>query len=226
MVVTHLVLGQVVRKVGDHNLGLGRNAVLRGTTLLLGAGRTRLALLLGSLIASSLVVVGSFGQRGLVGSISTFLSLRGLLMIMSVLIEPQRPIESTYTTTTATATTATSATTATAPSTSTLTALTAAGTFTTTGSTFLGLGRLGLAGQLHGHLAREDLLARETFDSCGSFVGSGEIHKGVANRAVGAGVHRDRGALAGKSKLVIVDGACRGLDELQVALKTVATYMV
>lgn len=79
MRATHLVLGQVVRQIGNHDLGLGRNAVLGRTTLLLGAG-ARLALLLGSLGASSLVVVGGLSQRSLTGSVGVdvFLAIQTL----------------------------------------------------------------------------------------------------------------------------------------------------
>jgi hypothetical protein len=110
----------------------------------------------------------------------------------------------TYATTTSdTAATATSATTATAAATGALAAFIATGTLAAAGSTFLGLRGLGLASQLHRNLAREDLLAGEFLNSGAGLVGSGEIHKGVANGAVGAGVHRDRGALAASLRLVI-----------------------
>ena len=80
--MTHLVLGQVVGQVSDHDLSLGRNTILGGTTLLLGAG-TGLALLLSSLGISSLGVVGGLSQRSLLGSsgIGGFLTLLSLLII-------------------------------------------------------------------------------------------------------------------------------------------------
>lgn len=77
--MTHFILGQVVGQVGNHDLGLGRNTILRGATLLLGARSTGLAL--GSLRTGSLVLVGGFSQRG--STISGFLTFLGLL-VMSV----------------------------------------------------------------------------------------------------------------------------------------------
>jgi hypothetical protein len=66
--VTHPVLLQVVRQVGNHDLGLGGNAILGGTALLALAGLTRLA---GSSVLLGLVgsllgckrFVRSLGQR-------------------------------------------------------------------------------------------------------------------------------------------------------------------
>jgi hypothetical protein len=45
--MTYAVLLQVVRQVGNHDLGLGGNAILGGTTLLALAGLTRSGILLG-----------------------------------------------------------------------------------------------------------------------------------------------------------------------------------
>jgi hypothetical protein len=104
----------------------------------------------------------------------------------------------TYTTsTTNTATTATSATTAAATATRALATLVTAGTLAATGSTFLSLSGLGRASELHRDLAREDLLAGESLDGSGRLGSSGEVNECVSNGAVGAGVHWDRGALAG-----------------------------
>lgn len=65
----YLVLGQVVRKVGNHDLGLGGNAILGRTALLLGTRSTGLASL-ASLAGSGVVLVGDLGQRsGLAGNV-------------------------------------------------------------------------------------------------------------------------------------------------------------
>lgn len=100
----------------------------------------------------------------------------------------------TYATTTAeTATTATTTTAATAGS--PLAALVAAGTLTTTHSTLrLGLRRLRLASNLDRDLALQDLLARQLLDGLLGLMGSGQVDERIANRAVGAGVHRNGGA--------------------------------
>lgn len=112
----------------------------------------------------------------------------------SILVQKLR---GTYATSaTSTSTTSTSATAASAPAASALASLTAAGALAATSSTFFRLRGLRLAGQLHRDLAREDLLSGESLDSSGGLSSSSEVHKGVANGAVGAGVHRDRGALA------------------------------
>jgi hypothetical protein len=102
----------------------------------------------------------------------------------------------TYASTGDTATTAASAATATATTTSALATLVAAGALTATNGTLLGLRGLGLAGELNRHLARQDLLAREALNGCSGFGSGGEVDESVANGTVGAGVHRDRGALA------------------------------
>lgn len=82
--VTHLVLSQVVRQVGNHDLSLRGNSILGRTALLLGTESARLALLLGSLSASSLVFVGGLSQRSLsASSISAFLAFLGLFEILS-----------------------------------------------------------------------------------------------------------------------------------------------
>jgi hypothetical protein len=55
--MTNLLLIQIVRKIGNHNLGLGGDAILRGATLLLSTGTTGLGFL------GSFVLGSSFGQR-------------------------------------------------------------------------------------------------------------------------------------------------------------------
>ena len=98
------------------------------------------------------------------------------------------------TTSNATSTTATAAT-ATATTTGPLAALVATGALTATCSTLrLGLRRLRLASQLDRNLTLEDLLARELFNGSVGLVCRGKVHEGVANGAVGAGIHGDGGA--------------------------------
>jgi len=63
--VTYPILLQVVRQVGDHDLGLGGNAILGRTALLALAGLTRLtgsSVLLVALLSCKRFV-RSFGQR-------------------------------------------------------------------------------------------------------------------------------------------------------------------
>ena len=71
--ITHLVLGQVVRQVSHHDLGLGGDTILGGTALLLLDTATRLALLLGGTgvvgLVSDLVQRLSL-TRGIGGSLS------------------------------------------------------------------------------------------------------------------------------------------------------------
>lgn len=98
-----------------------------------------------------------------------------------------RQLGKTYTT--ATATTSTSAT-ATARAATTASGLAAAGTLTLDGTLGL-LARLGLAGELDGDLALEDLLAGELSDGALGLAGGREVDEGVTDRAVGARVLRD-----------------------------------
>lgn len=71
---TDLVLGQVVGKVSNHDLGLGSDSILGRTTLLLGTGSTRLAS-----VGTSILVVGSVGERGFTGG-----NLGGFLVILGL----------------------------------------------------------------------------------------------------------------------------------------------
>ena len=164
--------------------------------------------MLGTFGGGRLVLVGSLGQRGLssgsssvgLGSFLTFLSL----FEIRVLENPGCKVplneggkRNTYTTSTAdTTTTATSATTATAATTGALATFIAAGALAATGSTFLSLRGLWLASELHRDLTGEDLLTGESLDGGSGFSSSGQIDERIANGAVGARVHRNRGALA------------------------------
>lgn len=67
MGVTNLLLGQVIRQVGDHDLSLGRDAVSRGTTLATLTGSARLGLAMLALPVSG----------GLVSDIRQSLNLAG-----------------------------------------------------------------------------------------------------------------------------------------------------
>jgi hypothetical protein len=57
--------------------------------------------------------------------------------------------------------------------------------------------RVGLASELDRDLAFEDLLARKLNNSTVGLAGSREIDEGIADRAVGARVLRDRNRLTG-----------------------------
>lgn len=179
---SHLLLGQVVGEVGDHDLGLGRNAVSRGAALTALTGR---AVVLASLVVAGLVgdVLQGLGGRGS-GALGTLLLLLALGRNVSFCVHLTRNIQArTYTIATSTATTAATGATATAGG------LTAASAFMAlTGGTLGLLVRLGLASELDGDLALEDLLAGELSDGTLSLVGSREVDEGIADGAVGARV--------------------------------------
>ncbi len=105
--------------------------------------------------------------------------------------------ERTYTAVTAATSTAA---TATAGATATTGGVAAASTLSTTldGGTLGLLVGLGLASELDRDLALKDLLARELVDGTIGLSGSREVDKGVADRAVGARVLRDRNGLTGR----------------------------
>lgn len=95
--MTNLLFGQVVGQVGDHNLGLGRDAISGGSTLTALAGGASLVLGLFSLVSPDLVCniaqwlnlrVGLLGSGlGASGSISFgSLSFVLLLVVASILI--------------------------------------------------------------------------------------------------------------------------------------------
>lgn len=96
----------------------------------------------------------------------------------------------TYTLATSTAATATTGATATAGGLATASALMAL----TVGTLGL-LVRLGLASELDGDLALEDLLARELSDGTLSLAGGREVDEGIADGAVGARVLGNRNGL-------------------------------
>jgi hypothetical protein len=67
MVVTYAVLLEVVRQVGDHNLGLGGDTILRGSALLALAGSS--GLLGGRVLAGKRFVRGLCEGSNLAGYI-------------------------------------------------------------------------------------------------------------------------------------------------------------
>jgi hypothetical protein len=73
----------------------------------------------------------------------------------------------------------------------------------TVGTLRLLTSRLRLAGKLDGNLSLKDLLARKLLNSTLGLGRSGEINKGVADRAVGARVLRDRDRLADNSQYIM-----------------------
>lgn len=64
--------------------------------------------------------------------------------------------------------------------------------------------RLGLAGQLNGNLALEDLLAGELLNSTLGLGGSREVDEGVANGTVGTGVLGNGDGLAGSQSVQVL----------------------
>jgi hypothetical protein len=92
---TNLLLSQVIRKVGDHDLGLGRDAVSRGTTLptltrltrLTSSARLGLAMLAlpvgGSLVSDVLQSLNLGGRRRDAGNV---LSRSGALFVILLVL--------------------------------------------------------------------------------------------------------------------------------------------
>lgn len=86
----YLLFGQVIGQVGNHDLGLGRDAISRGAALATLAGRASLGLGL----AISVSVVGLVGDvlqrlnlggcRGILGSRSGALSTSFLLVLRAI----------------------------------------------------------------------------------------------------------------------------------------------
>lgn len=88
---TYLLLGQVVRQVGNHDLVLGGDAIGRGSALTLLGGASLVLLVTGGLGLVSIDLVGNVAQRlnlfcsCLDGSGSGLLFSRGIL-ISSILV--------------------------------------------------------------------------------------------------------------------------------------------
>jgi hypothetical protein len=189
---TYLLLAEVVRKVGDHDLGLAGDAVLGRTTLLAGAVGVGLAVDSDAVLASGggQSLVGGLGKRSNLardvggGAVGGILALDGALGGLTLL---------------ATATASSTATTATAAT---------AGGLATTGSALTALGdlssRLRLAGELDGDLAVKNGLTVQLLDGTVGLGGGGNVNKGVADRAGGARVGGDRSGLTVKYGLVVM----------------------
>jgi hypothetical protein len=195
-----LLLAQVVRQVGDHDLGLGGDAVLRRATLLARAGSVGLAALLavdadGALRArlGAQSLVSGLGERSdLAGDVSGATAggrLSTLLAVLAVL-----------------GATAASAGAATA----TPVAATAAGGLATTRLAFGtltalsgGSSGLRLAGELHRHLAVEDALAVQLVDGALGLGRGRDVDEGVADGTGGAWVGGDGCRFAGTGQCYV-----------------------
>jgi hypothetical protein len=211
----YLLLGQVIRQVGDHDLGLGGNAIGRRASLT--AGTLGSGLLLESFVVLLTVgLVGDVSQRLSLGSrggssgggggwcLSS--SSRGvplLLLLGSVLLYTSAEVESVaywaFAYTSGAASASASSTTATASASTTARGASASALVArtlTVGSLCLLSSGLRLAGELDRNLALEDLLAGELSDGALGLGGSREIDESVANRAVGSRILRDRDGLA------------------------------
>lgn len=171
----YLILAEVVRQVGNHDLGLGGNAILRGTTVL-GSTRTLGALGVGVFVD---------GQR-FVG---------GLRKRLNLAWDIGWPVDGIRLVVLGVACATTSAATASAATTATTTAGTALRLLGLLGLVLL-LRLIRLAGKLDRDLAFKNGLAVELSDGAISFGGSGNIDESVANGTSGARVGRDGGAFA------------------------------
>lgn len=225
---TYLLLGQVVRQVGDHDLGLGGNAIGRRASLT--AGTLGSGLLLESFVVLLTIgLVGDVSQRPSLGGrggssggggwrLSS--SSRGvplLVLLGSVLLYTSAEVESvacwafSYTSGAASASASSTTTTASAPTTARGAAASALVARTlTVGSLCLLSSGLRLAGELDRNLALEDLLAGELSDGALGLGGSREIDESVANRAVGSRILRDRDGLAVETQVSRVSGEFEG----------------
>jgi len=189
---TYLLLTEVVRKVGNHDLGLAGDAVLRRATLLAGTVGVGLAV-------NSEAVLASGGGQSLVGGLSKRSSLAG--DVGGGAVGGSLALDSavgglTLLATAAASSTATTATTA------------AAGGLAAAGSALTALGdlssRLRLAGKLDGDLAVEDGLAVQLLDGAIGLGRGGHVNEGVADRASGARVGGDGGGLTVECKSVSI----------------------
>lgn len=185
----YLLLAKIVRQVGNHDLRLARDAILRRATLLALTGSLGLA---GLRRVDSDAVSASRSGEGLVSGVgerddlarniggsvtSSLLAVGGSFALAST-----AAASSTTTTTTATATTT--------------------GGLATTRSTLSALGTLSsglrLAGKLDGDLAVEDGLAVQLLNGAVGLGGGRDVDKSVADRAGGARVGGDGGGLTAR----------------------------
>lgn len=178
------VLTEVVGEVGDHDLGLGSDTVLRWATLLALTRSAGLGLLVG-IDSHGVGVAGLSGGESLLGGLDERVDLArdvgGASSTVGSCGVGALAIASGSTATTTTAGTATTGAVAT-------TGL-AGGAFTSRDGT-LSL-NFWATSKLDGDLALEDGLAVELGDGTLGLRGSGEIDEGVADGAAGTGVDRD-----------------------------------
>jgi hypothetical protein len=209
----YLLLTKVVRKVGNHDLGLAGNAVLRGATLLAGAVGVGLASLAG---VDSDTLLASVSGKSLVGGLGERSDLAGNVGGSAVGGSLSLAVDSAFSSLTLLATTAASSTATTATAT-TAGRLAATGSALTTLSGGLGSG-LWLAGKLDGDLAVKDGLAVQLLDGAVGLGGSGDVNEGVADRAGGARVSGDRGSLTGEGVLAVC--ICCGCQNIRASKPT------
>jgi len=194
---TNLLLGQVIREVSNHDLGLRGDTVGRGTALATLAG-TSLSLGTLALLLAGRLVGDVLQSLGLDSSLLSGSGALVLLLLILLSVSAMHPIPCvagmavarTYTAVTAAAGTPATATASPTATAGGVAAASALGTALDVGTLGL-LVRLGLASELDRDLALEDLLARELGDSTVGLGGGREVDKGVTDRAVGARVLRD-----------------------------------
>ena len=178
--MTDLLLAQIVGKVGNHDLVLGGDTVLRRTTL----ARLARGLWLGGL--GFLLAILSFGGRQrFVRSVGERLDLTWNIgrAVSSDFTLLALLLSATATTSLATSTATTTATAAT----------TSIGALALRNALAVGLGLFRLAGQLNEDSTIEDGLLVELVDSTLGLSWSGDVNKGVSDWASRARVGRNRG---------------------------------
>jgi hypothetical protein len=182
-----LLLREIVREVGNHDLVLGRNTISRRATLtsLTGLTRfTRFTRFTRSTVGLSLNILLGGNLVGGIGQGKDLASSRNLSAFLAT-----RTSASTTTTcsTTASAATATSRW-------STATTFTSRETLTSACSSLTLLaGWFRLASKLDRDLAFKNFLARELRDGTLSLAWGGKVDESVSNWAVGTGVLGNRG---------------------------------
>jgi hypothetical protein len=180
----HLVLRQIIRQVGHHDLGLGWDAI-RGRATLAAELALALALDVGLVLAGATLgrlLVSDIAQRlGLV--VGMLASSLVVLVFTSVFAAIQSLYSlSTYRSVARAAREAAAAASATATTVRRATATVIVGAVSLLSRSGRG------ASELHRHLALENLLAREFSNGTLGLRRSGQVNKGVADRAVVARV--------------------------------------
>lgn len=191
----YLLLTKIVGEVGNHDLGLAGDTVLRRATLLAGAVGVGLA----GVVGVDSEALASGGGQSLVGGLGERSSLAGNVGRGAVGGSLALAVDSALSSLALLATAAASCTATTATATATSGLATTGSALTTLGGLS---GRLGLAGKLDGDLAVEDGLAVQLLDGTVGLGGGGHVNEGVADRAGGARVGGDGGGLAVKHVLV------------------------